>query len=219
MVTIYGVLRSRATRPIWLMKELGEAFEHVPVIQAYRLSDPQAADAPFNTASPAFLAINPQSQIPAMTDGDLVLTESMAIALYLARKYGGPLAPASLAEEGEALQWGFAAISAIEGPALDILYTYAAKEQETAEGQAKLAALCQALARPMARLNTHLSAHPYLIGDRFTVADIMVAECVRYVQPHGPAMAPYQAVQTWIDRLHARPAFAQMMAERNAEPM
>ena len=219
MVTIYGVLRSRATRPIWLMRELGVAFEHVPVIQAYRLGDPQAADAPFNTQSPDFLAINPQAQIPAMTDGDLVLTESMAIALYLARKFGGPLAPASLTEEGEAMQWAFVAISAIEGPALDILYTYAAKGQETDEGCAKLDSCTQALARPMARLDRHLGAHPYLIGDRFTVADIAVAECVRYVQPHGPAMAPYTAVQDWLDRLHARPAFRQMMAERNAEPM
>jgi hypothetical protein len=46
---IYGVLRSRTTRPIWMAKELGVPFEHVPVIQYYRLPDPAAADAPLNT--------------------------------------------------------------------------------------------------------------------------------------------------------------------------
>jgi Glutathione S-transferase len=219
MVTLYGVLRSRATRPFWLLRELGEAFEHVPAIQAYRLPDPQAADAPFNTASADFLALNPAGQIPVMVDGDLVLTESMAISLYLARKYGGPLAPASLAEEGEAMQWGFVAISGIEGPALDILYTYAGNQQETPEGAAKLADRTAALARPMGRIEAHLTGRDWLMGGRFTVADIMLAECVRYLLPHSPAIAPYPAIQSWIERCHARPAFHQMMLERNAEPL
>ncbi|MCB1390248.1 MAG: glutathione S-transferase family protein [Rhodobacteraceae bacterium] len=219
MVTLYGVLRSRATRPFWLLRELGVAFEHVPVIQSYRLPDPQAPDAPFNTASPDFLAMNPASQIPVMTDGDLVLTESMAIALYLARKYGGPLAPATLAEEGEAMQWGFAAITGVEGPALDILYTYAGKQQDTPEGQAKLVDRTAALARPLGRIEAHLTTRDWLMGGRFTVADILLAECVRYVQPHAPAMAPYPRLRDWIARCQARRAFQQMLAERNAEPL
>ena len=218
MITLYGVLRSRATRPFWLLREMGVEFRHVPVIQAYRLADPGAADAPFHTASPEFLALNPASQIPVMVDGDLVLTESMAIPLYLARKFGGPLAPATLAEEGEAMQWGFAAITGIEGPALDILYTYAAKGQESPEGQAKLAEKTAALARPLGRIEAHLQGTDWLMGGRFTVADILMAECVRYVQPHAPALAAYPRIRDWIARCQARPAFQQMMAERNAEP-
>lgn len=219
MVTLYGVLRSRATRPIWLMREAGVAFDHVPVIQSYRLADPQAADAPFNTASPAFVAINAQSQIPAMVDGDLVLTESMAIALYLARQYGGALGPQSPAEEGEAMQWAFAAISGVEGPALDILYTFAAKAEGTPDGAAKIATATSALQRPFARIEAHLQGRDWLMGGRFTVADICMAECVRYAQPHGPALAPYPALSAWIARCQARPAFAAMMVERNAEPL
>ena len=91
MLTIYGVYRSRATRPLWLLHELGLAFTHVPVIQAYRLQDPAAADAPFNTTSPEFLKINPFAQIPVMVEDDLVLTESLAIALHIARRHGGAL--------------------------------------------------------------------------------------------------------------------------------
>ncbi len=219
MITIYGVLRSRATRPVWLMREMGEKFDLVPVIQSYRLADPQAADAPFNTASAAFLAVNPQGQVPVMVDGDLVLTESMAIALYLARKFGGPLAPASLAEEGEAMQWGFVAISAVEGPALDILYVHQNDQQDTPEGAAKLATGSAALARPFARIEAHLQGRDWLMGGRFTVADILLAECVRYAQPHAPALAAFPALQGWIARCQARPAFLAMMADRNAEPL
>jgi glutathione S-transferase len=96
MSTLYGVFRSRASRPIWLLYELDEAFEHVPVIQAYRLKDAKAADAPFNTASPAFLKVNPIGQIPAWVEGDLVLTESLAITNHIARTRGGPLGPGPL---------------------------------------------------------------------------------------------------------------------------
>jgi glutathione S-transferase len=65
MFTLYGVFRSRASRPIWLCYELDLPFTHVPVIQAYRLSKASAPDAPLNTASPEFLKVNPQGQIPA----------------------------------------------------------------------------------------------------------------------------------------------------------
>ena len=217
MVTIYGVLRSRATRPYWLLREAGVPFHHVPVIQAYRLDDPAAEGAPFNTASPAFTALNPQAQIPVMVDGDLVLTESMAIALYLARRYGGALGPQTPAEEGEAMQWAFAAISAVEGPALDILYPCQFGTAGTEEGAAQIAAATDALARPCARIEAHLQGRDWLMGGRFTVADICLAECLRYAQPHPPALAPYPAIRDWLARCQARPAFAAMMVERNAE--
>ena len=93
MPTLYGVFRSRASRPIWLLYELDEPFEHVPVIQAYRLPQASAPDAPLNTASPAFLKVNPQGQIPAYVEGDLVLTESLSITNHIARTRGGDLGP------------------------------------------------------------------------------------------------------------------------------
>ena len=104
MVTIYGVLRSRATRPVWVMEEAGAAYDLVPVLQSYRLPDPTSADAPLNTASLAFLKVNPQGQVPALVDGSFTLTESMATALYLARVYGGDIGPRDAREEAEAYQ-------------------------------------------------------------------------------------------------------------------
>src|ERR1700709_2160664 len=115
---IYGVLRSRATRAVWMAKELGLAFEHVPVIQAGRVPDPAAASAPLNTASPAFLAINPNGLIPPIHDEGFVWNESMAITLYLARKHGGPLAPKDAQEDALMTMWTLWAATECEGPAL-----------------------------------------------------------------------------------------------------
>lgn len=218
MITIYGVLRSRATRPVWLLDELGATYDLVPVIQSYRLADPQAADAPLNTASPAFLAVNPMGQVPALDHDGFCLAESMAITFYLSRALTGDPCPRDAREEGEAVQWALLATSAVETPALDILYTFGRGETGTEAGQAKLAAATAALARPYARIEAHLTGRDWLMGGRFTVADILLAEAVRYTQPHAPALAPFPALSAWIARCQARPAFVAMMARRNAEP-
>ena len=218
MITLYGVYRSRASRPLWLLAETATPFTHIPVIQSYRLPDPQKTDMPLHTASPSFLAINPQAQIPAMTDGDLVLTESLAITLYLARRYGGSLGPQTDAESAQINQWTLFAATGIETPALEILYTQSDGGDKTAEGQAAIAINAEKLRRPLARLNQLLSTHPYLVADRFTVADINTAECLRYAQGHPTLLAEFPAAKTWLEKCQARPAFQSMLATRLKEP-
>lgn len=213
MITLYGVYRSRATRPLWLLHETGTPFTHVPVIQAYRLADPKAADAPMHSASPEFLKVNPQGQIPALQDGDLILTESLAIALYLARRYGGALGPADDAETAQMEQWALFAATAVEGPALEILQ---APSGATGEGIVKIAA--EKLRRPLARLNAHLAGRDWLVGNRFTVADINTAECLRYAQGHAALIAEFPDVERWLKAAQSRPAFQKMWAGRMAEP-
>ena len=140
MLTVYGVYRSRASRILWLLEELGLAFEHVPVIQAYRLPDPAAEDAPFNTLSPGFVAISPAGAVPVLRDGDFVLSESLAMTLYVARKAGGPLAPADAQENALMEQWALYGVSAIEPAALALLSAHAEGRASTPEGADLVAA-------------------------------------------------------------------------------
>ncbi|SIS74443.1 glutathione S-transferase family protein [Phaeovulum vinaykumarii] len=218
MIRILGVARSRATRNIWLLEELGAEWQLVPVIQAYRLPDPLAPDAPLNTRSPAFLDISPQGAVPVMQDGDFTLTESLAINLYLARRFGGPLAPETPQEDALAAQWSLYGATAIEGPALEISFAYRDDSHATPEGAARIDRAMAALERPLRVLESHLSTRDWLMGERFTVADINLSEMVRYAQAHGPALAPYPAVSRWLAACHARPAFARMWEMRLAEP-
>lgn len=218
MITLYGVHRSRASRPIWLMHEIGAPFTHVPVIQAYRLADAKAKDAPLNTASPEFLAVTPMGQIPAMRDGDLVLTESFAITLHLARTLGSDLGPKSHAETALMEQWALFGASAIEVPALEITYAVGDGGLQTPEGQSIIALAAEKLRRPLARLEAHLTAHSHMVGDRFTVADINLAECIRYAQSHPTLLSEFSAVKKWLETCQARPAFQKMWQARLAEP-
>ncbi|CAN1572587.1 Gst Glutathione S-transferase [Paracoccaceae bacterium] len=218
MITLYGVYRSRASRPLWLLFETGAPFSHVPVIQAYRLADAKAADAPLNTASPAFLAVNLMGQIPTLQDGDLILTESFAITLHLARTLGGDLGPRTNAETALMEQWALFGASAIEVPALEITYAVADGGLKTAEGQSIIALAAEKLRRPLARLEAHLSTTSHMVGNRFTVADINLAECIRYAQSHPTLLAEFPAVKAWLEACQSRPAFKKMWEGRLAEP-
>lgn len=208
MLTLYGVARSRASRPLWLLAEIGQPFTHTPIIQAYRLPDPKAKDAPPHTDSASFRAINPMGQIPTLQDGTLILNESMAICLHIARKYGGALGPQSLAEAAEIDQWGYFAATNIESAALTLL-------QST--DPATLATARAALRRPLAYLETMLAPREWLL-DRFTVADILLAECLRYAAGDAALMADHPVTTGYLARCHARPAFQTMWQARLAEP-
>ena len=217
MLTIHGVHRSRASRNVWLALEAGIPFRHVPVIQAYRLPEPDAPDAQINTRSPAFLAINPTGRIPAMEDDGLVLNESLAINLYMAKKAGGPLAPADLREDARMTAWSFWAITEMEPHTLQILYNMAAKPPE--ERDAALArASIEALRAPFAVLDAALAATGYMVGGRFTVADINLAEVARYASPAPELFDAAPHVKAWLAACQARPAFQAMWDAREREP-
>lgn len=215
---IYGVLRSRASRPVWVAKELGLAYEVVPVIQAYRLERPDAPDAPLNTASPAFLAVNPSGLIPSIDEDGFVLHESLAITLYLACKHGGPLAPRGGREIGSATMWSLWAATRCEPHALTILQRHPSSAKD--HDPAAAAAAVEALRRPFGVLDAALrDGGGFAVGSRFTVADINLAEVFRYAQPAAELFAANPHVERWLAACQSRPAFREMMAEREAEPL
>lgn len=214
MLKIYGVYRSRATRPLWLIEEIGLPFELIPIIQAYRLPEPSAPNCPVNTRSQEFLSVNPMGSIPSMDDDGFVLHESLAISLYLARKYGGDLGPKDIAEEALMVQWSLFAATSIETLTLKIQST----KTDTAEGKAEVEAAAETLARPFDVLEKHLSATHYMVGDRFTVADVNVAEILRYARDHHPLFDARPSLKTWYESCISRPGYKAMWAKRNAEP-
>jgi glutathione S-transferase len=217
MLTIYGVYRSRASRNLWLAGELDIPFKHVPIMQAYRLANPDASDAPVHTRSPSFLKVNPNGHIPSIEDDGLVLHESLAINLYIAKKHGGPLAPADVKEDGLMTMWSLWAATEVEPHSINVLYHMAAKPE--AERDAKIAkAAVEALHAPFSVLERDLAASGHLVGGRFTVADINVAEVFRYAMPAKELFDANPRVKKWLEACQARPAYKAMMAKRDAEP-
>ena len=205
MLTIYGVYRSRASRNLWLAHELGIPFKHVPVMQLYRLKEPIPAGV-VHTKSPSFLKVNPNGHIPSIDDDGLVLHESLAINLYLAKKHGGPLAPATVAEDGVIGMWSLWAATEVEPHSLSIVQN---GPSEAAIG---------ALRGPFAVLDRALAETGWLVGGRFTVADINVAEVVRYAQSASALFDAAPNVKRWLAACQSRPAFKKMWEIREKEP-
>lgn len=216
MLTIYGVYRSRASRNIWLAMELGIPFKLAPVMQLYRLT-PEAAKSTLHTKSPEFLKVNPNGHVPSVDDDGLVLHESLAINLYLAKKHGGPLAPANVAEDGQMTMWSLWAATEVEATALQIVMHRVLKP--AAERDAKVAeAAVESLRAPFAVLEKALAASGYVVGGRFTVADINLAEVVRYALPAPELFEANPRVKAWLAACQGRSAFKEMWAKRDAEP-
>ena len=101
---IYGIARTRAFRVLWVAKELGLPYEHIPV---------EIGEA--GARKPEYLAINPNGRLPAIDDEGFALWESLAITLYLAKKHSaGRLYPATLQGEAKAWQWSLWSVQEVD---------------------------------------------------------------------------------------------------------
>ena len=194
MLTIYGHPQSRTFRCLWLLKELGIEYEHVPT--SYRDG---------GTRTPEFLAINPNGHVPALVDGDLRLFESMAINLYLARKYGKALWPATMEDQARAVQWSFWAMTETEASLLALL-THSVVLPEAQRDPAALNAAVAALAGPFAVLDGALANSAHLLGETFTVADLNVAAVLSWAKIARHDFSSLPRLQGWLDKCLERPA-------------
>lgn len=192
---IYGVARSRAFRTLWMAGELGLDYEHVKL---------DFADG--STRRPDYLAINPNGHVPAIDDGGFRLWESMAVNLYLAKKYGGGcgLYPQRLEDEARAWQWSFWGMTEIERPALAVLMNRVGPEDRrdlaTAdEGE-------RALAAPLKVLDAAVTTTPFLLGGGFTVADLNVASILVWARQARVDLAAIPKAAAWLKLCHDRPA-------------
>jgi glutathione S-transferase len=194
---IYGVATNRTMRTIWLAKELGLDYE---------LIETTSRDG--STKTLEFLALNPNASVPTIQDGELVLWESLAINLYLVDKHGGELAPKDAAEGALALQWSFWAAGNVELVALEILFNRMLLPED--ERDAAVADGAEAkLAKPLAVLDGALADRDYLLGSRFTVADLNVAAIMSWVKLGSVDLSAHDNVTAWLGRCLSRPAFVE----------
>src|SRR5271168_3061563 len=192
---IYGIPRSRAFRTLWLAKELGLDYENV-----------QVDFASGETRQPPYLAINPNGHVPAIDDNGFVLWESMAINLYLAKKYGlGTLYPTTLESEARAWQWSLWGMTEIERHVLTAMFNRAIYPEDKRDATAADAAE-QELRHPLGVLDGAVAKTAYLLGDDFTVADLNVASILSWARPARIDFGPFPQAADWLGRCALRPA-------------
>jgi len=204
-LTIYGAAASRTSRVLWLAKELGLQYEHVPVNN--RNGD---------TRKPEHLKLNPNGHVPVIKDDDLVLWESLAINNYLAKKHGGPLAPANAKEEAQNDMWSMWALTELEPHGVTMLMNTLFLPEDK-RNPAALKQAQEAAKAPLAVLEAQLGKSEYLLGNRFTVADINVSSVASTFPRVKYDLSAYPKVQAWLGKCNARPAAA-AVREMQAAP-
>jgi glutathione S-transferase len=196
---IYGVARTRAFRALWIAEELGLAYEHVPV---------EIGEAGART--PEFLALNPNGRLPLIVDGDFVLSESLAITLYLAKKYShGVLYPAVLEAEARVWQWSFWALAEVDR-GVNIWSLHAVRLPPDERNAALRDEALKLLATPFEVLDAAVAGNAYVVGPEFTVADLNVAAVISRAVDMD--LAPWPHLQNWLMRCLGRPAARQALA-------
>ena len=190
--TIYGVSGSRAIRSLWAIEEVGLEYTHVAT---HFFNDSKTDD---------YLSVNPNGRIPALVDGDITLFESMAINLYLTKKYAPALYPVSEGEQAKAIQWSVWAISEIEPQQMQIVIQKFFNRDNM--DQAIIVTSTENLKRPLDVLNQHLADRKYLLGDDFTVADLNVSGVMLLMQMMEFDLSAYPNIQNWTEQCYRRDA-------------
>ena len=156
--------------------------------------------------SAEFLALNPNGQVPVLEDGDVVVSDSNAILVYLARKYAPDWMPGDPEGEAAVQRWLTLAAGEIAfGSAAARLITVfgAPLDAEFASGVA---------AKAMQKLEQRLDGHDWLVGDRPTIADVAAYSYTAHAPEGNVSLDPYPNVRAWIARFEALDGFMPMPA-------
>ncbi|MBO6940477.1 MAG: glutathione S-transferase family protein [Deltaproteobacteria bacterium] len=199
MLKVYGFSRvnpfahgnTRDLRVLWALEEMGMPYEIVG------MDHPQG-----DLESESFGSVNPFRQIPAIDDDGVVVTESGAILLYLARK-SGKLIPADLAGEAQVLRWSVAALSSVETPVLSMWFV----GLSGGKGSQPHDALRSWSALRLQQLDGWLRNRAFVATDEFTVADILMTHVLAAASTAAELLEPHANVRSYLARCMARPAW------------
>ena len=199
---LYHVSKSRSTRVLWLLEELGLEFdcETMPF-------GPEALQ------SPDYLAINAFGKVPAMVDGAVTMAESVAIVQYILDRYSdGALQPDHDAPDyGKFLQWLEFGEATLMGPVANIML-HAQFLPEDERDSRTLERNRKTLSAYLGVLDEELADHKYLVGNEFTAADIVVGYGIFALKLFRQMPTGYKHLEDWFERLSARPAYQKATA-------
>lgn len=198
MLTLYHRPRTRSSRFLFLLEELGAPYQ-VHMIANLRRPDGSGDVDPENP--------HPHGKSPALKDGDTLVFESSAIALYLTDKFTqngiGPLV-------GDPLRGAYVSWLAYYAGVMEPAWMSAYMKWEIPRGTAGWVATDEV----MAFVNATLEKGPYILGEKFSAADILIATTFKMFLG-SPLLAPTPLLEAYVKRVTDRPAYARAQAKEN----
>ncbi|MCB1920216.1 MAG: glutathione S-transferase family protein [Candidatus Competibacteraceae bacterium] len=198
MLHVYGYPNTRSQRVVWALEEVGATYEYHPV-------NLLAGDG----RQPDYLALNPGGKVPTLVDGELILSESAAICTYLGDRFpsSGLTPPAGSVERALYNQWCFFILSELEQPLWTITkHRFALPEKRRVPAIFDTAHWEWGVAAHV--LATGLGERTFLVGERFTVADLLAAHTLAWARAFAMPFG-HATLETYANRLLERSARAQ----------
>lgn len=207
-LVVWGVGTARTIRVHWALAELALTYETKPV--GARTGE---------TKSPEFTAITARQKIPVLQDGDVVLTESLAIVAYISDRFAtdrNRLIPLDPLGRARCLEWCVFALSELDATSLYVIR----RHRDLAVTYGAAPAVCEAAAayfgQQMRALDRALAdGRQCIMGETFSAADIMLSTCLTWAVRYGVPVS--EGAQAYNGRITRRPAFATATV-RNARP-
>jgi len=198
-ITLYHASPSRSSIVLWMLEEIGQPYD----IKLVTLSKGE-------NMKPEYLAINPMGKVPALKHGDTVITEVAAICAYLADEFPDKKlnVPVGTPRRGEYLKWLFFGPSVIEPAMTDRAFPRKEDPRAAALGWRDFDTVLDIVSKAV-------SKGPYLMGEQFTAADIVIGSGLRYGMMFK-LIPERKEFQDYIGRFTARPA-AQRAQEKDKE--
>lgn len=198
---LYHCKGARSLRCVWALEELGLPYELETLPFPPRIFAKQ------------YKEVNPLGTVPALIDGDVMLTESTGICHYLAEKYGPtPLAVRPDEKDyGLYVNWMYRSDATLTFP-LTIFFRYTALEPKERRSAQVAEDYKKWFLGRWSSVEAGLEGRDYLCADRFTMADICVAFALYFAETLGVAEAMTPNVAKWRERITARPAYKKAVA-------
>lgn len=206
MMKLYGMPKTRSSRITWALEEVGADYQFVSV----NLVKGEGQ-------TPEFLALNPGGKVPVLVDGDLVLTESAAICTYLGDRFPetGLVPRPGTAERALYDQWCFFVLTELEQPLWTIGKHKFALPEERRVPEIKDTAVWE-FQRAAALLAKGLEGKSYLVGDSFTMADLLAAHTLTWARS-ARILHKIDLLEDYRQQQLSRDAFSRALAAETVE--
>jgi glutathione S-transferase len=200
MLKLYGSAHSRALRVIWLAGELGLQYEHKDFLP--RSPETRTAD---------YLALNANARVPTIDDDGFILSESLAINMYLAKKHQSPLYPADPKLEALCWQWSLWETDRLDRQIVDYVRNTVAEKPENRDAAVAAAAWKQ-VEPAFGVLEGALARSSWLAGPSFSIADLNVASAL--YRALSIDVGRWPKFDAWLHSCWDRPAAKKARAMR-----
>jgi glutathione S-transferase len=208
-LTLWGVGTSRTIRAHWAMAELGLDYETRPI--GARTGETQTAE---------YTKLNPRQKIPLLQDDDFCIGESAAIVAYLSRTYpqGRPsLIPETPRDYAAWLEWSFFVVTELDSTSLYVMRRHKALGHIYGTAPDVVAQAGEYFRRQLRHVETALAdGRTYLMGDRFTSADILLTTCLEWAIAYDVGIC--DNARPYLERIRQRPAYQRGKIANQASP-